>query len=196
MEEGLAAGIAKVRKGENAKEGWYLFGREGIYNCRMIKPRVMRTAAVMALLLIGGVAGTAVRGCALVFPQVTMSSLSPNDQWRVILAERRLDIDRNFVIQLEEVKSGRVRTVFNSPDEGRPVGSERIIWSVDSRRFLVLGRHFYGSNAARFSTGEQPYLLMDLPTGKAWCNAGQQEGLPEFGREGLDETKWFGWTPD
>ena len=77
-----------------------MFEREGIYNFCMAKPKIGRTAVVVALLVIGGVGGAALRGCALFFPQVTVSSLSPDDQWRVILAERRLDIDRNFVVQL------------------------------------------------------------------------------------------------
>jgi hypothetical protein len=89
-----------------------------------------------------------------------------------------------------------VRTVFRSPDEGRPIGSERIVWSVDGSRFLVLGRHFYGSDAARFPSGEQAYFLMDLPTGKVWCNAGQQTEYPGFGMDVIEEMKWVGWSPE
>jgi hypothetical protein len=57
---------------------------------------------------------------------------------RVILVERPTFIARNFEVWLENIDSGRERTVFRSPDAGRPVGSERIVWSVDGSRFLLL----------------------------------------------------------
>jgi len=115
---------------------------------------------------------------------------------RVTLRERRLDIDRNFDLLLEDVKTGRSRIIFRSPDEGRPVGSERIIWSVDGSRFLLLGRHFYAADATRLKTGEQPYLMMDVPSGKIWCNASQQSEFSAFTIDNLRMISWVGWTPD
>jgi hypothetical protein len=125
-----------------------------------------------------------------------LSSLSPDDSLRLTLLERRLDIDRNFQLTIEDVKSGRTRVIFRSPDEGRPVGSERVIWSADSSRFVLLGRHFYVKESANLSSGEQAYLLMDVPSGRIWCNAEQQSRYPGFEMKDLAATSWLGWTPE
>jgi hypothetical protein len=104
-----------------------------------------RIASRATILLLAASVGYAIRGCPLIDPPTTLTSLSPDDKFRVIILERRLgllDIDRNFHVRLEDVKTGRGKVIFRSPDEGRPVGSERIIWSLDSSRFVLLGRHF------------------------------------------------------
>jgi hypothetical protein len=157
---------------------------------------VRKFAAWIVVFLFGGLIGTGVRGCTLFFPQTTVPSMSPNDNLRVMLRERRLDIDRNFDLLLEHVEERRSRIVFRSPDEGRPVGSERFIWSADGSRFLLLGRHFYAANAPRLSGEEQPYLMMDVSSGKIWCNASQQSEFPAFTVDDLRNVSWVGWTPD
>ena len=157
----------------------------------------MRQIGMTAVLvLIAGTLGFALRGCTLFNPPNTLVSLSPDDRWRVTLIERRLDVDRNFQLRLEDVKTGKVRVIFRSPDEGFPVGSERIVWSADGSRFLLLGRHFYKADATRLSSGEQLYLMMDLQSGKISCNGHQQSDYPAFSIDDVRATTWVGWSPE
>jgi hypothetical protein len=107
----------------------------------------------------------------------------------------RPGFDRNFELRLTQVRTGEARTVFQSPDEGRPSGSERIVWSADGSRFLLLGRHFFVTERAKLAGGEQAYLMMDVRSGQQWCNASQQPRLPGFGVDELRAVKWLGWAP-
>ena len=128
---------------------------------------------------------------------VTVHSLSPNGEFRVNLVEQRRSIghiDRNFTLQLEYLKAGkveRVERIFVSPDEGLPVGSERFIWAKDSSRFLLVGRHFFVHEHAATPDGELLYLLYDLNTGTIKCNATQQDQCPTFTRQEVAETEWY-----
>lgn len=157
----------------------------------------MRKALVrVALMLLVAGAGFAVRGCSAFQRPVTVTSLSPDDAHRVAVVELPAFFDRNFEVRLEEVGSGQVRTVFRSPDEGRPVGSERVVWSADGARFLLLGRHFYITDAGKLPSGEQAYLFMDVRSGQVWCNASQQSLYAGFGAPELRAVRWLGWAPD
>jgi hypothetical protein len=163
----------------------------------LLRGSKVRTIAIWAAaLLLAGVIGFGLRGCGLFFPPTTLNSLSPDDTHRVTLVERRLDIDRNFELRLENLTTGRTKTVFRSPDEGRPVGSERIVWSADSSRFVVLGHHFYIADSGKLASGELAYLMMELNTGKIWCNSEQQAEFPRFGLDDLTSISWDGWTPE
>ena len=141
---------------------------------------------------------TAVLGAGLVMgwwggrlaERVTLVSLSPDEQTRVWLVEKPHWIDRNFVVRVEEMKSGDSRIVFRSPDEGRPIGSERIVWASDSERFLVLGRHFYTAPDALLGSGNKLYLLHDLRSGRTWSNASQQVHFSSFSKADLMSTAW------
>lgn len=157
---------------------------------------VRNTPVWAATILIVGFIGFAIRGCGLFFPPTTLNSLSPDDTHRVTLVERWLYIDRNFDLRLENLTTGHTRTVFRSPDEGHPVGSERIVWSANSSRFVVLGRHFYIADSGKLASGEQAYLMMDVKAGKIWCNAEQQTEFPGFGLDDLTSISWYGWTPE
>ncbi len=152
----------------------------------------MRKAGVrVAVLFLAAAAGF-----ALAFERsVTVNSLSPDDALRVVLVEWSSYFDRNFEVRLEEVSTRRARVVFRSPDEGRPVGSERVVWSTDGSRFLLLGRHFFVTDRGRLSTGEQAYLMMDVRSGQVWCNASQQSRYPGFTVEELRAVRWQGWEP-
>jgi hypothetical protein len=110
--------------------------------------------------------------------RVTVTSLSPDEKTRVLLVELPFRIDRNFELRVESLdRTGEMRTVFRSPDEGRPEGSERILWSGDGRQFILLGRHFYVEPDAVLPSGEQLYLHYNLDTGQVQCNA-RQETFP------------------
>ena len=121
--------------------------------------------------------------------RTTLVSLSPDDSLRVHLVEIPALMDRNFEIRVESVANGQMQTVFRSPDEGRPVGSERIVWSADGTRFILLGRHFHVPDAAQLPTGEVLYLMYEVGTGRAWCNATQQREFPGFSRSDMGD----GW---
>ena len=154
----------------------------------------LRTLAIVALALLSAAGGYMLRGSALVARPVTLTSLSPDEAWRVILIEEAR-FDRNFELRIEEIKDGRSRAVFRSPDEGRPTGSERIVWSTDSARFVLLGRHFFTTDQGKLPAGEQAYLMMDVRSGQLWCNASQRTDYPGFGIAELRAVRWLGWTP-
>lgn len=113
---------------------------------------------------------------------VTVTSLSPDDQFQAVLAERSSFIDRNFVVRLGPpgTDTSKFETIFTSPDEGRPIGSERFIWSKDGTCLLLVGRHFFVEGSTRTQTGEDLYLLYHLPAKRLWCNA-RQSNAERFG---------------
>lgn len=133
-------------------------------------------------------------GCCVPYPkfflwtETTLQSLSPDDETRVRLIDTHGYIDRNFELWIEHPLHTSPRKVFRSPDEGRPEGSERIVWSPDSQRFVLLGRHFYTVDEAKLPNGEQLYLMMDVSTGQIWCNATQQSRYPNFA---LADAPWL-----
>src|SRR4051812_39911810 len=73
---------------------------------------------------------------------VTTESVSPNNAYRAKLVEKGEYsgyIDRNFDIILIEQATGKTKTIFSSPDEGRPPGTEKFMWSEDSVYLLLVG---------------------------------------------------------
>jgi hypothetical protein len=127
-------------------------------------------------------------------PATTVVSLAPNEKLRVHLVELRWRLDRNFELRLENVATGATTVIFSSPDEGVPIGSERVLWSRDSSRVLLVGRHFSLARDERIASGEALYLLYDARTGEAWCNASQQRRLPSFTYADVAAVDWA--TPD
>lgn len=101
---------------------------------------------------------------------------SPDGRQVVILREvnrSTLNIDRNFDVGVRAAGSEETRWLFSSPDEGRPEGTERFIWSSDSRYVLLVGRQFQIIDGCALANGEQMYLLIDTHTGHIRCNARQ-----------------------
>jgi len=154
----------------------------------------MKRAAVVAIAVAVGI-GVGIVGASTVrfwgpIEQVTLTSLSPVDRVRVSLVEKpRGPVDRNFELRIDG--SGvSPKTIFESPDEGAPAGSERIIWASDSSRFVLVGRHFFVKAAARLPEGETIYLMYDIPTGRLWCNSSQQSRVPSFGLDELAGVHW------
>lgn len=154
-----------------------------------------RLLLTIALMLVGFAAGFVLRGSPLLSQSVTLRSLSPADTYRVSLVERPGFIDRNFDVRVEDLRAGSVKIMFRSPDEGTPVGSERVVWSEDGTRFLILGRHFFVAQGGTLRNGEQAYLMVDLHTGRVWCNALQQTRFRRFGVEDLEAIRWKDWAP-
>ncbi len=106
---------------------------------------------------------------------VTTSSVSPDGRYRVSLIETSpdLSVDRNFALTLTDLKTGAVSRIFESPDEGRPPGTERFVWSAGGDAFALFGRHFVADKEFVLASGECFYLLYHVPTAKLWCNASQ-----------------------
>jgi hypothetical protein len=102
--------------------------------------------------------------------RTTMTRLSPDETLRASLTERAFGIDRNFQIRLENCVTDETTTIFRSPDEGRPYGSERLIWSKDGTKLLLVGRHFFVKEDLFLDNGDQLYFLYDVPTGRSWYN--------------------------
>ena len=103
--------------------------------------------------------------------RITLISVSPNDSVRVLLVERSF-IDRNFELRVQKRETAW-KTIFKSPDEGKPAGSERIVWSSDSSQFVLIGRHFISkefSNNFKLQNGEILYLLYDLKENRLYCH--------------------------
>jgi hypothetical protein len=120
----------------------------------------------------------------------TLTSLSPNDAIRIHLVDLPGLIDRNLELKLESLEDHTVRTIFYSPDEGRPTGSERIIWSADGSRLLLVGRHFFlKERDLKLPSGDSLYLMYDVPSGRLWCNSEQQD-KPPFSLADLRDFQW------
>jgi hypothetical protein len=76
-------------------------------------------------------------------------------------------------LNILESSSGERRTIFESPDEGRPPGTEQFLWSADGRYLLLVGRHFRVVKGGTLADGRQLYLLYDSQSTELRCNAEQ-----------------------
>ena len=114
--------------------------------------------------------------------QVTTESSSPDGSIVATVHEIGRGIDRNFQIRISRGVTEKI--VYRSPDEGRPIGTERFVWTRDSRYLLLVGMQFYTDGETKLATGEDLYLLYDTQTGSIKCNA-SQANLPRFGIEDI-----------
>jgi len=138
-----------------------------------------RAAALLSILLLG---------CIRQEDEPSLISQSEDKAYRVTIVEHLGRMDRNFAIWVERMRDGYTTNIFESPDEGRPIGTERIIWNREHTQFVLVGREFFVENGPRIQI-ETPYLLYDLPSGKLWCNAAQRSA-PRFTLDNL--TNWTG----
>ncbi len=119
--------------------------------------------------------------------QSTASRLSPDETLRASLVERAYPfIDRNFQIRLENLVNRDTTTIFHSPDEGNPYGSERLIWSKDGKWFLLVGRHFFVKEDLFLDNGDQLYFLYQISSGKFWLNSAERPDLPALKAETIE----------
>ncbi len=154
------------------------------------QPRVFRFLPWLIAIAAVIIALAAVRRSLSPRPTTTLVSLSPSESHRVHLIEMPTWIDRNFEVRLEDMDTQSVITVFRSPDEGRPVGSERIIWSADGKYFLLIGKHFAANERSASGDGYFLYLMYDLNTGEIHCNATQQREPKPFTKTDIDSISW------
>ena len=125
--------------------------------------------------------------------EVTLKSLSPDDSLLVTIVELLPGwIDRNFEVRLASQHGESTTRIYRSPDEGTPVGSERVIWSKDGAKFLLVGRHVLVQEHAVLPNGEMLYLRYDVESDNIWCNATQQRRYPTFALEDLEKIEWYG----
>ncbi len=123
---------------------------------------------------------------------ISLESVSPNGKFEVKLVERP-GLDRNFKVILKR-GGGAANEVYASPDEGRPIGTERIIWSKDNDYFLLVGKHFV-MKGDTVKNGEQLYLLYQISTKKLWSNA-TQANHARFSRADLQGIQFEEVLPD
>jgi hypothetical protein len=144
-----------------------------------MKTMMISMAAAIATILF---AIGPMRWCA---DSITTQSLSPDDTYRIYLTESKpnlpLTIDRNFKLSLaildKDDKHEIAReTLYISPDEGKPIGSERFIWSKDSKYVLLVGKHFFVATDLQVGHDEQAYFLYHAPSKRSWCNSQQAKG--------------------
>ena len=134
-----------------------------------------------ATAIILAIAGAVAAGCffflvwAMGASEVTTSAVSPDQQLRAELVDRKVHvIDRNFCIRIVGA-NGTSRIVFRSPDESPTgIGQERFLWSQDGQRLLLVGRRFWVRKGAELTSGESLYYLYDVNSGHVWCNSDQQ----------------------
>ena len=121
--------------------------------------------------------------------RVSLKSMSPDGLTQVEIVEITGRFDRNFYVRLTDVQRGIATNIFYSPDEGSP-STERIVWSRDSSRLLLLGREFFVKGQGRMQDGQQLYLLYDHKSGELKCNATQQDRYRGFNRADLVAIDW------
>ena len=99
---------------------------------------------------------------------VSAEAISPDATTTAELFELPQFVDRNFQVRLKTYRWKFIpsrRVVFQSPDEGAPPGTERLIWSRDGRYLLLVGKKVFPRKRECLSTGELLYLLYDNQKG-------------------------------
>ena len=155
--------------------------------------RAARTAVVLVAMFLLFIAG--VTRLLRVEERVTLTSLSPDDTCRGRIVERpRRTPPFSLRFQRLRPETEEETLCVWAEGEGRPPGSERLIWSVNGDRLLLLGRHFEVNGAARLPNGEQMYVLYDVPGRKLLTNALRSRGQG-FSLDDVRRIEWYGWRP-
>ena len=120
--------------------------------------------------------------------ETTVTRLSPDETIRARLVETSpsWSTDRNFRVQLDSLIEGTTTVLYASPGEGRPEGTERLIWSKDGAWLLLVGRHFFVKEDLYLDNGDQAYFLYHMPSGKAWLNSAGSDRLPALKARAID----------
>jgi hypothetical protein len=149
----------------------------------------MRRVRIVASYSIAALVGFALAIAFRVLPLgagTTVTRLSPDETIRARFVETSPNwgLDRNFEVRLDLMSEGRTTTIFRAPDQAqRPYGTERLIWSKDGTKILLVGRHFYVKEDLLLDNGDQLYFLYDLPTKRGWCNADEPTEFPPLKAE-------------
>ncbi|HNH82830.1 MAG TPA: hypothetical protein PL157_10700 [Acidobacteriota bacterium] len=98
------------------------------------------------------------------------SFLSPAGHWRAKLVDYK-QADHKIEIKLEDTTHHQPAKMIYAVDELPSFANERILWSKDETKLLVVGRGCSVPNdCSKLATGEGLYLLYDIPTGTTRCN--------------------------
>lgn len=137
------------------------------------------------LALLGAVA--LATGCSEAL--VTLEDQGPGAHHKVSLVDYQgiISLDRNFDLKVD----GSI--IYHSPDEGPP--AERVIWSQDGQRFLLLGKHLLTKDGWELKDGHQLYLMYDISSRKLWCNTSQRPEQP-VPLDELRATRWSEKLPE
>ncbi|NEO82758.1 MAG: hypothetical protein F6J87_00630 [Spirulina sp. SIO3F2] len=109
--------------------------------------------------------------------RITLISTSPNTRARVFIIEQRF-MFRSIELRLQK-KGENTISIFIAETKDPP-GAERVIWSKDSSKFILLGRNFYGIESYpeqfRSQNGELLYVLYNLNANQKYCH---QPDIPD-----------------
>lgn len=128
-------------------------------------------------------------GCSEKALELTTASASPDGKMTAQLLELPASFDRNFTVQITREGQSPIIVLERSPDEGRPEGTERFIWSENGEFLLLVGREFFAEPKISLESGETCYLLFQVPQRSLWLNA-QQSRIQKFQLETLSEVEW------
>lgn len=118
--------------------------------------------------------------------EVFIRLISPDQKYEAVLTSNKKIQDPHLILLLRNRSTGLVRKVFETPDEGAPVGTERLIWNRNGKWLLLVGREFYVNDEAVLPSGELLYLLYNVETRELLCNSNQQNDYKPFGIEELN----------
>jgi hypothetical protein len=117
----------------------------------------------------------------------TIIRLSPDETMLADLGEPQVlfNPDRYVSIRLMKLHDRKWSVIHHSGDEGRPEGTERLIWSKDGKWLLVVGRHFFVKEDLFLDNGDQLYFLHHVPSGKSWLNSASETQLPVLNADAI-----------
>jgi hypothetical protein len=102
--------------------------------------------------------------------EMTVSD-SPNGRYRIAVYEMHAGIDRNFDVTLLNRQNGEKQTIYVSNDQPPSIQRERLVWSRDSTKVVLLGDRYWVDSGSELPSGEIVFLMYDLPTQQLYCNA-------------------------
>lgn len=104
---------------------------------------------------------------------VSFQKKSPSGMFIAKVLERGRGLDRQFAIAILDRRTGQQENVFQSPDEGRPAGTERLYWSPDERYLLLTSKHVFVNDSERLPSGRYLYMIYDRKNRSIKCNSSQ-----------------------
>lgn len=103
---------------------------------------------------------------------------SPDGNRTVVVEELNNQlVDHNLIISIQDEGTGNKKTIFKTPDEGKPSGTEKIFWSDDGDFLLLVGKNFFVVDEAMVNDETALYLMYRVSTGEVWCNSSQTRSI-------------------